>query len=89
MPVSDTFNTGGKPGGRDHNPKGFTHWLVGQPRSLSHDGGICLQFLLEKRASYAVHGSPSRRIAVASRVSLSRQTSIRRQHRSARRLANR
>jgi hypothetical protein len=29
MPVSETFNTGGKPGGRDHNPKGFTYWLAG------------------------------------------------------------
>lgn len=29
MPVSETFNTGGKPGGRDHNPKGFTYWLTG------------------------------------------------------------
>ena len=29
MPVTETFNTGGKPGGRDHNPKGFTYWLAG------------------------------------------------------------
>ena len=29
MPVAETFNTGGKPGGRDHNPKGFTYWLAG------------------------------------------------------------
>ena len=29
MPVSETFNTGGKQGGRDHNPKGFTYWLAG------------------------------------------------------------
>lgn len=29
MPVSETFNTGGRPGGRDHNPKGFTYWLAG------------------------------------------------------------
>lgn len=29
MPVSETFNTGGKAGGRDHNPKGFTYWLAG------------------------------------------------------------
>ncbi len=29
MPVSETFNTGGKPGGRDHNPKGFTYWMAG------------------------------------------------------------
>lgn len=29
MPVSETFNTGGKPGGRDHNPKGFCYWLAG------------------------------------------------------------
>jgi hypothetical protein len=29
MPVSETFNTGGKKGGRDHNPKGFTYWLAG------------------------------------------------------------
>lgn len=29
MPVSETFNTGGKPGGRDHNPKGFTYWIAG------------------------------------------------------------
>jgi hypothetical protein len=29
QPVSETFNTGGKPGGRDHNPKGFTYWLAG------------------------------------------------------------
>jgi hypothetical protein len=29
MPVSETFNTGGKPGGRDHNPKGFTYWFAG------------------------------------------------------------
>lgn len=29
MPVSETFNTGGKTGGRDHNPKGFTYWLAG------------------------------------------------------------
>lgn len=29
MPVSETFNTGGKPGGRDHNPLGFTYWLAG------------------------------------------------------------
>jgi len=29
MPVSETYNTGGKPGGRDHNPKGFTYWLAG------------------------------------------------------------
>ncbi len=29
MPVSETFNTGGKPGGRDHNPKGFTYFLAG------------------------------------------------------------
>lgn len=29
MPVSETFNTGGKPGGRDHNPQGFTYWLAG------------------------------------------------------------
>jgi hypothetical protein len=29
MPVSETFNTGGKPGGRDHNPKGFTYWRAG------------------------------------------------------------
>lgn len=29
MPVSETFNTGGKPGGRDHNPNGFTYWLAG------------------------------------------------------------
>jgi hypothetical protein len=29
MPVSETYNAGGKPGGRDHNPKGFTYWLAG------------------------------------------------------------
>ncbi|MFZ4731971.1 MAG: DUF1501 domain-containing protein [Pirellulales bacterium] len=29
MPVSETFNTGGKPGGRDHNPRGFTYFLAG------------------------------------------------------------
>jgi hypothetical protein len=29
MPVSETFNTGGRPGGRDHNPKGFTYFLAG------------------------------------------------------------
>jgi hypothetical protein len=29
MPVSETFNTGGKPGGRDHNPLGFTYWFAG------------------------------------------------------------
>ena len=29
MPVTETFNTGGKPGGRDHNPKGFTYWMAG------------------------------------------------------------
>ncbi|MBI1840608.1 MAG: DUF1501 domain-containing protein [Verrucomicrobia bacterium] len=29
MPVAETFNTGGKPGGRDHNPKGFTYWMAG------------------------------------------------------------
>ncbi len=29
QPVSETFNTGGKPGGRDHNPQGFTYWLAG------------------------------------------------------------
>jgi hypothetical protein len=29
MPVSETYNTGGKPGGRDHNPKGITYWLAG------------------------------------------------------------
>jgi hypothetical protein len=29
MPVSETFNTGGQPGGRDHNPNGFTYWLAG------------------------------------------------------------
>jgi len=29
MPVSETFNTGGKSGGRDHNPKGFTYWMAG------------------------------------------------------------
>ncbi len=29
MPVSETFNTGGKAGGRDHNPRGFTYWLAG------------------------------------------------------------
>jgi hypothetical protein len=29
QPVTETFNTGGKPGGRDHNPKGFTYWLAG------------------------------------------------------------
>jgi Protein of unknown function (DUF1501) len=29
MPVSETFNTGGKTGGRDHNPKGFTYWMAG------------------------------------------------------------
>ncbi|MFO0941366.1 MAG: DUF1501 domain-containing protein [Pirellulales bacterium] len=29
MPVSETFNTGGKPGGRDHNPKGFSYFLAG------------------------------------------------------------
>lgn len=29
QPVSETFNTGGKPGGRDHNPLGFTYWLAG------------------------------------------------------------
>ena len=29
MPVAETFNTGGKPGGRDHNPRGFTYWLAG------------------------------------------------------------
>ena len=29
MPVTETYNTGGKPGGRDHNPKGFTYWLAG------------------------------------------------------------
>lgn len=29
MPVSETFNTGGKHGGRDHNPKGFTYWMAG------------------------------------------------------------
>jgi hypothetical protein len=29
QPVSETFNTGGKAGGRDHNPKGFTYWLAG------------------------------------------------------------
>lgn len=29
MPVTETFNTGGKTGGRDHNPKGFTYWLAG------------------------------------------------------------
>jgi hypothetical protein len=27
--VSETFNTGGKPGGRDHNPQGFTYWMAG------------------------------------------------------------
>jgi hypothetical protein len=29
MPVSETYNTGGKPGGRGHNPKGFTYWMAG------------------------------------------------------------
>ena len=29
QPVSETYNTGGKAGGRDHNPKGFTYWLAG------------------------------------------------------------
>lgn len=29
QPVSETFNTGGKAGGRDHNPLGFTYWLAG------------------------------------------------------------
>lgn len=29
QPVSETFNTGGKTGGRDHNPKGFTYFLAG------------------------------------------------------------
>lgn len=29
QPVSETFNTGGKVGGRDHNPLGFTYWLAG------------------------------------------------------------
>ncbi len=29
MPVSVTFNTGEKPGGRDHNPKEFTFWMAG------------------------------------------------------------
>ncbi|MBU6275913.1 MAG: DUF1501 domain-containing protein [Planctomycetes bacterium] len=29
MPVTETFNTGGKPGGRDHNPRGFTYFLAG------------------------------------------------------------
>jgi hypothetical protein len=29
QPVSETFNTGGKPGGRDHNPLGFTYWMAG------------------------------------------------------------
>jgi arylsulfatase A-like enzyme len=29
QPVSETFNTGGKPGGRDHNPQGFTYWMAG------------------------------------------------------------
>lgn len=29
QPVSETFNTGGKSGGRDHNPQGFTYWLAG------------------------------------------------------------
>jgi hypothetical protein len=29
QPVSETFNTGGKAGGRDHNPLGFTYWMAG------------------------------------------------------------
>jgi hypothetical protein len=29
MPVSETFITGSKLGGRDHNPKGFTYWFAG------------------------------------------------------------
>ncbi|MFM8538674.1 MAG: DUF1501 domain-containing protein [Planctomycetaceae bacterium] len=29
MPVAETYNTGGKPGGRDHNPRGFTYFLAG------------------------------------------------------------
>jgi len=29
QPVSETFNTGGKSGGRDHNPQGFTYWMAG------------------------------------------------------------
>lgn len=29
QPVSEIFNTGGKTGGRDHNPKGFTYWMAG------------------------------------------------------------
>jgi hypothetical protein len=29
QPASETFNTGGKPGGRDHNPLGFTYWMAG------------------------------------------------------------
>lgn len=29
QPVSETFNTGGKKGGRDHNPQGFTYWMAG------------------------------------------------------------
>ena len=29
QPVSETFNTGGKSGGRDHNPLGFTYWMAG------------------------------------------------------------
>ena len=44
---------------------------------------------LEDRESYTVHTSPLRRIAVASRVSVMRQTSTRRRHRSVRRLASR
>lgn len=29
MPVTEMVNTGGKTGGRDHNPKGFTYWMAG------------------------------------------------------------
>ena len=29
QPVSETFNTGGKSGGRDHNPLGLTYWMAG------------------------------------------------------------
>jgi hypothetical protein len=55
MPVSETFNTGGKPGGRDHNPKGFTYWLAG--------AGVTKGFgNLSARHGPRLHQAPSDRV---------------------------
>jgi hypothetical protein len=38
MPVAETFNTGGKPGGRDHNLNHFIDWLVGGGPAIACSG---------------------------------------------------